>query len=400
MIKFSIFAESLSDGVHDNGSIKRPVMYNNAIQVALGSADWDTEKKAKYRAFAEARDITKEEVKILEDIKESVMKYMADGGNGSPKFSPESQEFIDNISKEFANFQTQNESVSFVNDSDLIEEAIQFDNRSAYGNVLFLSGGAGSGKGFVLKNFIDASNYKVLDVDEMKQKVLKIAKNKDYKGRYHELKGIGNFISDEEGFELKNPEHTAKVHEFVKKYGIYDQTLEGIAKNKTYLPNLVFDITGADPEDFERRLIILRDMGYNPKNINLIWVLANIDEAWENNLARPRVVPENIFLSVHTGASKTMQRFINGSIPRDIDGEFYIILSGKSNNLIKKIGSVGIAHPKKIKIKEKGKPVMDDQIHSNAVFGADGVKLALHGKLAELVWSWINENVPKETLEK
>lgn len=52
-------------------------------------------------------------------------------------------------------------------------ETIQFSKRADYGQIVILSGGSGSGKGFVKDWFLDVAGYKSRDVDEFKTKFLK-----------------------------------------------------------------------------------------------------------------------------------------------------------------------------------------------------------------------------------
>ena len=44
---------------------------------------------------------------------------------------------------------------------DLDEKLITFSNRASYGQIVFMAGGAGSGKGFAIDNFIDSAGFKV-----------------------------------------------------------------------------------------------------------------------------------------------------------------------------------------------------------------------------------------------
>jgi dephospho-CoA kinase len=76
-----------------------------------------------------------------------------------------------------------------------------------------MAGGAGSGKGFAINNFIDAAGFKVRDVDEMKTAVAKL----DKLGKFSIdawYKKYGNKLSDKPG---KNGELSPKAHieEFV-----------------------------------------------------------------------------------------------------------------------------------------------------------------------------------------
>jgi hypothetical protein len=47
----------------------------------------------------------------------------------------------------------------------LDEKLIMYNQGKRYGQVVFLAGGAGSGKGFAQKEFMEADKFKVFDVD-------------------------------------------------------------------------------------------------------------------------------------------------------------------------------------------------------------------------------------------
>ena len=51
----------------------------------------------------------------------------------------------------------------------LEEKLILFNNGARYGQIVFLAGGAGSGKGFAIKNFMEGNKFKIRDVDEWKK---------------------------------------------------------------------------------------------------------------------------------------------------------------------------------------------------------------------------------------
>jgi dephospho-CoA kinase len=53
----------------------------------------------------------------------------------------------------------------------LNEKLITYGNRKSYGQIVFVAGGAGSGKGFAISNFLDSTSFKVRDVDEMKKQL-------------------------------------------------------------------------------------------------------------------------------------------------------------------------------------------------------------------------------------
>ena len=57
----------------------------------------------------------------------------------------------------------------------LTEKQIIIGKGAKYGQVIFLAGGAGSGKGFAIQYFIDGNKFKIRDVDSWKEAFLKIA---------------------------------------------------------------------------------------------------------------------------------------------------------------------------------------------------------------------------------
>ena len=52
-----------------------------------------------------------------------------------------------------------------ITEDTLNEKLITYGNRKPYGQVVFVAGGAGSGKGFAIENFLDSSSFKIRDVD-------------------------------------------------------------------------------------------------------------------------------------------------------------------------------------------------------------------------------------------
>ena len=91
----------------------------------------------------------------------------------------------------------------------LDEKMIVIGGGKKYGQIVFLAGGAGSGKGFARDNFLDAGKFKIRDVDELKQAFLTL---RDKNNLYPELKGL----------DLAKPKDVFKLHKFVKEKGIKD----------------------------------------------------------------------------------------------------------------------------------------------------------------------------------
>ena len=57
----------------------------------------------------------------------------------------------------------------------LEEKLIVYGGGKKYGQIVFLAGGAGSGKGFASEKFMQKELFKVRDVDEWKKAFIKMA---------------------------------------------------------------------------------------------------------------------------------------------------------------------------------------------------------------------------------
>jgi len=235
----------------------------------------------------------------------------------------------------------------------LDEKLITFSNRKPYGQIVFMAGGAGSGKGFALKNFVDSSSFKVRDVDEMKKAVgeldklgkisidtwyKKYAKNLTPENRAHVEEfviGKGMSISDIAN-DLKNPNNVASLHMIVAAMGLKDKWLFNILSGKDNpktLPNLLFDITAKQVSDITKVIKPLIKQGYSPKNIHLIWVLTDYGLAVKQNKSRMRVVPSDIQLTTHEGAAKTIWSILTKAIPSGLNGRIDVILNNREHTI-------------------------------------------------------------------
>ena len=90
----------------------------------------------------------------------------------------------------------------FIAEQYLEEKLIMYNQGKRYGQIVFLAGGAGSGKGFEISNFMEKEKFKIRDVDEWKKAFQKLA---DTTEKYPEIKGL----------KLKNPKDVYKLHMFV-----------------------------------------------------------------------------------------------------------------------------------------------------------------------------------------
>jgi len=270
----------------------------------------------------------------------------------------------------------------FLAEKYLEEKLIMYNQGKRYGQIVFLAGGAGSGKGFAIRNFMEKEKFKVRDVDEWKRAFMKMA---DLQGKYPEIKGLN----------LKNSKDVAKIHAFVKKMGIKDKTIDLMLAdaNSRHLPNIMFDITMKDANDIDQYMPKLIKAGYDAKNIHLTWVLTNYAVAIVNNRNRPRVVADDIMLLSHEGAATSMYEVIKGKLPRGLNGSVRVILNNIENTIkwvdpdtkkpmLTKQGNIKVKDFTYLTLKKEGKsigPEMD-------------VKRQLLG--------WIAANVPNTKLTK
>ena len=263
--------------------------------------------------------------------------------------------------------------------ADLIEKQIIIGKGKKYGQVVFMAGGSGSGKGFAITNFMEGDKFKVRDVDAWKSAFTKIA---DLQDKHKAIQGL----------DFNNPEDARKMHEWIKEKGIKEKTLDLLLTDakKGILPNILFDITLKDKDSIWETVPSLEKAGYDSKNINIIWVLTNYSIAIKQNRdpERGRIVPDDIMLLTHEGAARTMIDFIKDGTPRAVDGGVYIILGGKKNTVLytdkdgkpiktgKNKDTFVVKDFNYLTMKEPGKKMTDDA----------GLKLQ--------AYNWIKDNAP------
>lgn len=245
----------------------------------------------------------------------------------------------------------------------LQEKLIIVGKGARYGQVIFMAGGAGSGKGFASTNFLEANKFKTRDVDEWKRIFLKVD---ELKQKYPEIRDL----------DLRTPDDVAKLHNFVDLLGTKEKTLSLLLNDLKpgRYPNILFDITAKNPTSVTDTAKQLVDVGYDPRNIHIVWVLADYDLAKIRNQKRSRVVPEDILLATHTGASATMSGFIfSGHLdPNLIDGEIYVVLSTEYSTKVaptsplrdvaKRGAATNIEDFIYLKVKSVGGPVKLDEL--------------------------------------
>lgn len=209
---------------------------------------------------------------------------------------------------------------------ELNEKLITFSGKAypKFGNVVIMAGGAGSGRGFIKSNLIglEGANF---DVDELKSLAVKSDK-------------IEQQVKDEMGIDftelrkqgaLKNPDNVALLHDIVgtvlklddkKKETIFKSILVADMDRK---PNLIFDVTLRSISKLANLSRALLKIGYDPKNIHIVWVINDIEVAKTQNLKRSRTVPVEILVNTHRGVSQTMNDLLSmgKEITKYMDGD-------------------------------------------------------------------------------
>ena len=288
--------------------------------------------------------------------------------------------------------------------SQLVEKQILYNNGAKYGQIVFLAGGAGSGKGFAIKHFMQGSEFKIRDVDELKIAFQKL----DALGKFttqNLLDKYGDKISDKDKeliqreltdknlkmgqLDLKTPTHVYILHVLIRATDVKNKTLDLMlaGAEKGQLPNLIFDSTFKEVSDMTDVLPKLFAAGYEPKNIHVSWVLTNYQIAIKNNKSRARVVPEDILLATHTGAAQTVYNLVTTAMPPSVQGGVYVILNNPENTIFIVDPQTGKAYKDK-----KGNPVIKDFKYLTLKEPGKPAKKELDVKKQLL--TWIKDNVP------
>ena len=296
----------------------------------------------------------------------------------------------------------------------LDEKLITFSNRAPYGQVVFMAGGAGSGKGFAISNFIDSAGFKVRDVDEMKKQVAildkvgkfsiqewysKYSKNLEEKELAHvnhviEKNNLKNKTIYAIASDLKNPDNVAALHYIVDAMGMKEKWLANMLAGKTNpatLPNIIFDITAKNIKSVVKVVPSLITAGYDPRNIHLIWVLTKYDIAVKNNMGRKRIVPSDILLQTHEGAATTIWSMLTGALPSEINGRVDVILNNKENTVVFKDNK---GKPIKIQLKGKSEPQIVVKGFLALPIKKQGGGIIPENQWKSILWHWVVTNIP------
>jgi len=291
-----------------------------------------------------------------------------------------------------------------INEELLVEKLITYSSRAPYSQVVFVAGGAGSGKGFAISNFLDSAGYKLRDVDELKKQLqilnrigkISIDQILDKYGKSLTEKDIENIKQVQadgyklQNMDLKKPNHVMALHSLVKAMGIKDKSLANMLAAQTNpeaLPNIMFDITAKDISDIISVLPQLKNAGYQSQNIHLTWVLTNYIIAMENNKKRDRQVSEDVLLKTHEGAGNTIWGIITRALPKGMNGRVDVVLNNPENTVyMKDVNGNEITGP-------SGQKYPSDFVSLPLKKPGSGIYPESLWK--EVLFKWIKENAPK-----
>ena len=250
------------------------------------------------------------------------------------------------------------------------QESLQLDERlitfgdqayPKFGQIVILAGGAASGKGFVFDNLLGIEGN-VLDVDALK--ALAIGSTR-----------LASKIKDETGIDIRdlsldNAENVKTLHDILADvYGITKANQQRVfssvlAAPEDRKPNLIFDVTLKDMQKLDDVTRNAVKLGYDKKNIHVVWVLNDIDLAQQQNLERDRVVPSDILLSTHEGTAITMARIMDlgSDLKRYLDGDMFIVFNKRGEDtttVSSPRGGKYILDANYLQIKKQGSSVMN-----------------------------------------
>jgi hypothetical protein len=191
----------------------------------------------------------------------------------------------------------------------LDEKLITFGKKAypKFNQVVIMAGGGGSGKGFIQKNLLGIEGI-VLDVDAVKELAMR---STELSAKI--FKETGKDITK---FDLRTPADVSTLHHLLSdQFGttkkmnnkVFNSVLSADADRK---PNLIFDITLKDMEKLVGIVKQIKALGYDMLNVHIVWVMNDVNIALQQNKDRSRVVPEEILISTHEGASMSFKKLL------------------------------------------------------------------------------------------
>lgn len=242
-----------------------------------------------------------------------------------------------------------------------------------------------SGKGFIKDNLLGIEGF-TFDVDAIKELAIK-------------TKSIVDKVKDQTGydiskFDLGNTNHVSILHDIVgnnmrlsnkKLTALYASILASPSSDK---PNLIFDVTLKDLQKLESISSGVSRLGYDKRNIHIVWVLNDIEVAKVQNQKRTRKVDVDILVNTHQGVSQTMAQIIsmNDRLNKYMDGSIVVAFNQifVDTELVKSPrGGSYIKNANYVTLKKQGEPPLRRSELSDIILN----KIAAYAPPVS-DWSW------------
>jgi len=201
----------------------------------------------------------------------------------------------------------------------LEELYIQPNNRAKYGQIIFLVGGAASGKSTATKKFIETANYKILNPDDVKELMVKAGQA-----------GMPSY-ADIKDVDPNSPEGSQILHQKMRDTRVSSKRARALISSKgrgQHLPNILFDRTFSFAGEFQKISQNLVSAGYDPNNIHVVFVFTELHISLERNKARGRTLPDEVIVSTNRGAKERFSELFFGRAKgASANGDYYIIIN-------------------------------------------------------------------------
>ena len=255
------------------------------------------------------------------------------------------------------------------------------------GHVVILAGGAASGKGFIKDELLGIEGFS-FDVDNLKSLALRTPKLID--------KIKDEFGHDITKFKLNKSSDVSILHDIIgHQMGLQNKKLTALytsilTTQQHDKPNLIFDVTLKNLKKLDSISRGVSQLGYDKKNIHIVWVLNDLEIAkiQNKNPDRGREVDVDILVNTHQGVSQTMAQIVSmdDRLSKYMDGAIIVAFNQiyVDSELVKSPrGGKYLKQAEYIYLKKQGKPPLRRSDLSDAILN----KIASYAPPVD-DWSW------------
>lgn len=92
---------------------------------------------------------------------------------------------------------------------------------------------------------------------------------------------------------------------------------------------MIFDVTLKDIKKLDSISRDVKKLGYDTKNIHIVWVINDIEVAREQNKTRDRIVSDDILFDAHQGVALTMSKIVKNTVNLSnyMDGDIWFVFN-------------------------------------------------------------------------